>query len=80
MLWPRMACGPPEGLTEVSPEVSLEGMVSFEASTFTMGYPDTEPGPYGNHWKETAQPAHEVSLSAFHIDVFEVIRITIGTT
>jgi formylglycine-generating enzyme required for sulfatase activity len=39
-------------------------MVAFEGTTFTMGYPDSEPGPYGNHWKETAQPAHEVSLWA----------------
>ena len=70
LLW--MACAPPEGLTGSAPEASLAGMVSFEASTFTMGYPDEEPGPYGNHWKETAQPAHEVSLSAFHLDAFEV--------
>jgi formylglycine-generating enzyme required for sulfatase activity len=72
MWWFWMACSSPEGLTEDPPDLSLEGMVAFEASTFTMGYPDTDPGPYGNHWKETAQPAHEVSLSAFHIDAFEV--------
>ena len=43
-----------------------------QAITFLMGYPDTEPGPYGNHWKETAQPQHEVSLSPFYIDKTEV--------
>ena len=47
-------------------------MVYFDASTFDMGYPDVNVGPYGNHWKETAQPQHEVSLSAFWLDITEV--------
>ena len=47
-------------------------MVFFAASTFDMGFPDVEVGPYGNHWKETAQPQHEVSLPDFWIDINEV--------
>ena len=64
MFWLFWGCagGPVVTAEEVAP--STEGMVLFESSTFTMGFPDTDPGPYGNHWKETAQPAHEVSLSA----------------
>lgn len=40
--------------------------------TFFMGFPDVEPGPYGNSWKETAQPQHKVTLSPFYIDKTEV--------
>lgn len=47
-------------------------MVNFAESTFDMGMPDVEVGPYGNSWKETAQPQHEVSLSAFMMDKTEV--------
>ena len=47
-------------------------MVNFAESTFDMGMPDVEVGPYGNSWKETAQPQHEVSLSAFVMDQTEV--------
>ena len=47
-------------------------MVIFEASIFDMGMPDVEVGPYGNSWKETAQPLHEVILSSFAIDTTEV--------
>ena len=49
-----------------------EQLVTFEATTFDMGFPDVEVGPYGNHWKETAQPIHEVQLSKFSMDVYEV--------
>ena len=72
MFWLFWGCagGPVVTAEEVAP--STEGMVLFESSTFTMGFPDTDPGPYGNHWKETAQPAHEVSLSAYYLDAFEV--------
>ena len=47
-------------------------MILFAQSTFDMGMPDVEIGPYGNSWKETAQPQHEVTLSAFAIDKTEV--------
>ena len=47
-------------------------MIVFDQSTFDMGMPDVEVGPYGNSWKETAQPQHEVTLSAFAIDKTEV--------
>lgn len=54
------------------PSALEENMVTFESTTYDMGFPDIEVGPYGNHWKETAQPLHEVQLSAFSIDVYEV--------
>ncbi|MAA80027.1 MAG: hypothetical protein CL916_12300 [Deltaproteobacteria bacterium] len=47
-------------------------MILFEQSTFDMGMPEFEIGPYGNSWKETAQPQHEVTLSKFAIDKTEV--------
>jgi len=47
-------------------------MIYFEPSIFDMGYPDVEVGPYGNHWKETAQPQHQVTLSGFWLDKTEV--------
>ena len=47
-------------------------MIVFEQSTFDMGMPDVDIGPYGNSWKETAQPQHEVMLSKFAIDKTEV--------
>ena len=43
-----------------------------EEISFSMGFPDVEPGPYGNSWKETAQPQHQVTLSPFYIDRTEV--------
>jgi formylglycine-generating enzyme len=54
-----------------------EDMVSIEATSYEMGYPDgPATGPNGNglssHWKETAQPQHTVSLSSFEIDRTEV--------
>jgi formylglycine-generating enzyme required for sulfatase activity len=72
ILWMLIGCGLPQGLVEDPIETSTAGMVFFEPTTFTMGYPDSEPGPYGNHWKETAQPSHEVSLSGYYLDSFEV--------
>ena len=47
-------------------------MILFDQSTFDMGMADVEVGPYGNSWKETAQPQHEVTLSTFAIDKTEV--------
>ena len=44
-----------------------------EKITFLMGFPDIEPGPYGNSWKETAQPQHEVTLSPFYIDTSQCL-------
>ena len=46
-------------------------MVSFPEVTFEMGYPDIEPGPYGNAWKETQQPLHSVTLSPYALDKTE---------
>ena len=58
-----LSCTP--SLTLPSFEVD---MVSFPQSTFDMGMPNVDIGPYGNGWKETAQPQHEVTLSAFALD------------
>lgn len=73
MIFYFLACTTPfEGLEEAKTQSLLENMVSFTETTFDMGYPDTEPGPYGNHWKETQQPMHRVNLSAYSIDKTEV--------
>ena len=63
-----------EGLTDQTAIEALEtnNMVSISGTTYAMGYPDTDPGPYGNHWKETAQPQHTVVISAFELDRYEV--------
>jgi len=55
-----------------SPSADLDSMIWLEGGTFTMGYPELPPGPYGNHWKENQQPAHEVTLSGFYMDQTEV--------
>lgn len=60
------------GLTSDPALLSKEGMISMVGGDFRMGYPDNEPGPYGNHWKETAQPQHPVVLSDFYLDRTEV--------
>ena len=57
--------------TFTPPSINID-MVEFSQSTFDMGLPDLEVGPYGNSWKETAQPLHEVSLPTFIIDKTEV--------
>jgi formylglycine-generating enzyme required for sulfatase activity len=61
-----------EGLQLQPESLNEENMVSFDESSYMMGFPDTDPGPYGNSWKETAQPQHSVVLSAFTIDKFEI--------
>ena len=59
-------------IADTSNMVLIESSTESDVITFLMGFPDKEPGPYGNHWKETAQPQHEVSLSPFYIDTTEV--------
>ena len=54
-----------------SPSFETE-MITFQQSTFDMGMADVDVGPYGNSWKETAQPQHEVTLSSFQMDKTEV--------
>lgn len=58
--------------TPFTPPTVQEDMIFFDEGTFDMGVPDIEPGPYGNYWKETAQPQHEVTLSPFWLDKTEV--------
>ncbi len=48
------------------------GMAQYAESTFQMGHPQQDMGPYGNSWKSNELPPHEVSLSAFSLDVTEV--------
>ena len=65
-------CILPYGFESDSQDSSSEGMVFLEEGDFVMGYPDLEPGPYGNHWKVNQQPEHWVSLSGFFMDETEV--------
>jgi formylglycine-generating enzyme len=71
MIWLALSCA---GVgSEYSKVVAdLSEMAEFGETTFAMGYPDNEPGPYGNNWKETQQPQHSVSLSAYALDRTEV--------
>jgi len=73
MIFLIFACSTEEaGILHPTSELYSASMISITASSYAMGYPDTEPGPYGNHWKETAQPQHTVNISAFEIDQYEV--------
>ncbi len=54
------------------PEIDWSTMVLVGTGTFEMGHPDEQPGPYGNAWKENEQPAHQVTLSEYWIDLDEV--------
>jgi len=56
----------------VAPEVDLTTMVSFDASSFEMGFEDVTPGPYGDGWFIDQQPLHAVVLGAFWLDRDEV--------
>ena len=47
-------------------------VAEFEASTFVMGHPEQDMGPYGNSWKSNELPPHEVTLSPFALDIHEV--------
>ncbi|MGB0591305.1 MAG: SUMF1/EgtB/PvdO family nonheme iron enzyme [Myxococcota bacterium] len=56
----------------VAPEVDLTTMISFEASSFEMGFEDVSPGPYGDGWFIDQQPLHTVELDGFWLDRDEV--------
>ncbi len=47
-------------------------MVSIAGGTFSMGQPVSQPGPYGQAWKENELVAHSVTLSPYLIDRDEV--------
>ena len=73
MFWLILSCTEPfVGLASEPALLSKEDMIAMVGGDFLMGYPDNEPGPYGNHWKETAQPQHPVLLSDFYLDRTEV--------
>ena len=55
-----------------APEVDLDAMPSFAASTFRMGVEALPVGSYGDAWFIDQQPAHDVSLGAFRLDRREV--------
>ncbi len=59
---------------EINSTVDTSNMVEIIAveTTYLMGYPDIDPGPYGNHWKASAQPQHEVTIEPFYLDITEV--------
>lgn len=72
MIFVLFSCTIPFDGLQATTSQSNENMVSFAQTSFDMGYPDNPPGPYGNHWKETQQPMHRVSLSPYAIDKTEV--------
>ncbi len=47
-----------------------EGMILVEGGTFKMGQPNPNVG--GNKWSSDEQPVHEITLSSFYIDKYEV--------
>lgn len=65
-----LACTTHE-LTDSIDTSNMIQVVSIE-TTFAMGYPESDPGPYGNHWKASAKPQHNVTIDAFYLDITEV--------
>ena len=66
------ACMKPFGFeSEVQAPVTDE-MVRLDGGDFLMGYPDIQPGPYGNAWKVNQQPEHPVTVDTFYMDRTEV--------
>lgn len=47
-----------------------EGMILVEGGTFKMGQPDPDIG--GKNWSSDEQPVHEVTVSSFYMDKYEV--------
>ena len=67
-----VGCVQPFGFESVPAESSSDQMVRLEGGSFLMGYPDSTPGPYGNHWKANQQPEHPVTVSEVLMDRTEV--------
>jgi len=65
-------CIAPYSFEEDPQAPDLEQMVLLDGGSFLMGYPESTPGPYGNHWKANQQPEHPVELSSFYLDDTEV--------
>lgn len=59
-----------KGLETVESLQAPEGMVLVEGGTFKMGQPDPNIG--GNNWSNDEQPVHDVTLSSFYMDIYEV--------
>ena len=58
----------------LSTQIDTSNMVEIATgdTTYRMGYPDLDPGPYNNHWKAYSKPQHDVTVSAFYLDKTEV--------
>jgi formylglycine-generating enzyme required for sulfatase activity len=73
MMWllTLFGCGEEHSL---STQIDTSNMVEIatEDTTYRMGYPDLDPGPYNNHWKAYSKPQHDVTVSAFYLDKTEV--------
>ena len=73
MMWllTLLGCGEEHSLSN---QINTSNMVEIatEDTTYRMGYPDVDPGPYNNHWKAYSQPQHDVTVSAFYLDKTEV--------
>jgi iron(II)-dependent oxidoreductase len=70
ILTAMLACLPDAGPSPLT--LDWDRFVEIPATTFELGHLDAEPGDYGQRWKENEFPRHEVSLSAFAIQVTEV--------
>jgi formylglycine-generating enzyme required for sulfatase activity len=56
----------------VAPTVDFSSMVELESVTFPMGYAYQTPGPYGDGWFIDQTPEHDVTLTLFWMDIYEV--------
>lgn len=64
-----LGCETPEPVSVPDPRGEL---VDVPEGAFTMGHPDEEHGAYGQEWKETELPPHDVTVAAFAVQRDEV--------
>jgi len=55
-----------------APDVDLDTMAEYPASSFTMGIELQEPAAYGDAWFIDQTPAREVTLGTYYLDPHEV--------
>ena len=72
MIWLLLsACTAQEALNTAIDTTNMVEIASTD-TTYLMGYPDIDPGPYGNHWKAYSKPQHEVTIAPFYLDQTEI--------
>ena len=74
MIWTILAvigCDEEHALNNQTDTSNMVKIVSTD-TTYRMGYPDVDPGPYNNHWKAYSKPQHDVTVSGFFLDKTEV--------